>query len=125
MEGSVSLTGPINELEARLSALTQTDTKVKSIVRTMGGMLMTEMQKQAHFHRYPYKWPDTPEPTGALKDSIIAQYYDGGLSVKVGPHMYYEGYVEFGTRQMRAEPYVRPALNIIKPEFLAVMKAVV
>ncbi len=127
MQGEVSIENnyELNELEAKLEALSKASIKARSIVSVMGGQLMTEMQRQAHFHRYPYKDPHTPPPTGALKNSITLQLEDGGMTARVGPHMYYEAYVEYGTRFMRAEPYVRPAFNIIKPQFLKVMKELV
>ena len=34
---------------------------------------------------------------------------DNGLTAEVAPHTNYAGYVEWGTRFMNAQPYVRPA----------------
>ena len=50
-----------------------------------------------------------PRLTGALADSIAVVPDDIGWQVIVGVD--YAAYVEFGTRFMHAEPYLRPAVN--------------
>lgn len=73
-----------------------------------------------------------PVDTGALRDSITSEVDDSGRSIvgRVGPHMHYAPYVEFGTGiagaasagagegpysstwpGMPAQPYMRPALD--------------
>lgn len=123
MTGSYTVTG-FDPIIARLRAMEQASVKAKEVVRVCGGLLLTEMQKQAHFHRYPYKDPDTPPPTGALKRSISLSFENGGMDAVVGPHMYYAAYVEYGTRFMRAEPYVRPAISIVGPMFIHYMEMI-
>lgn len=51
---------------------------------------------------------NAPVRTGALRDSI-AHTVDGD-TVRIGSDLDYAGFVEEGTRYMRAEPYLRPAL---------------
>lgn len=61
----------------------------------------------------------TPESTGVpgyvggtLRSSLTWELVvESGLCVKVGTNTYYAGYVELGTRYMRAQPYLRPALS--------------
>lgn len=50
-----------------------------------------------------------PRRTGQLADGITLEILDGGLTAEVAPHTNYAGYVEWGTRFMNAQPYVRPA----------------
>ncbi|SIT91699.1 HK97-gp10 family putative phage morphogenesis protein [Edaphobacillus lindanitolerans] len=52
---------------------------------------------------------NAPVDTGELRRSIRTGYSDGGLTAttKVGVH--YGPYVEYGTRFMAAQPFLRPA----------------
>lgn len=60
----------------------------------------------------------TPESTGhpgyvggTLRSSLTWELVqESGLSAKVGTNVEYGPYVELGTRYMRAQPYLRPAL---------------
>lgn len=52
-----------------------------------------------------------PVDTGALKRSILLQIVDDGLAAKMTVGMHYGPYVEYGTRKMNAQPFVRPAFN--------------
>ena len=60
-----------------------------------------------------------PVDTGFLKRSIRLSIEGGGLTGKVTAHADYAGYVEKGTRFMRAQPYMEPALNEVKEGFIA------
>lgn len=53
-----------------------------------------------------------PVDTGFLRSSL---YYktEGPLSYSVGAKAGYSGYVEYGTRYMKAKPYIRPAFLIV------------
>lgn len=54
-----------------------------------------------------------PVDTGRLRASIQTSgvQHDGrGAYIEVGTNVGYAGFVEFGTRYMRAQPYMRPAL---------------
>lgn len=61
----------------------------------------------------------TPESTGipgyvggTLRSSLTWEIVaESGLSAKVGTNVYYGPFVELGTRYMRAQPYLRPALS--------------
>ena len=50
-----------------------------------------------------------PNRKGHLQASIRLDIVDNGFTAEVAPHMYYAGYVEWGTRYMAAQPYIRPA----------------
>lgn len=55
-----------------------------------------------------------PVDTGRLRSSIQTtpvHETSTGLAVRVGSNVNYARYVELGTRHMRAQPYLRPALN--------------
>jgi len=52
------------------------------------------------------------------KDQSDRVFEKGGLEGIVGPHTEYAFYVELGTRFMSAQPFVRPALKAIEPEFI-------
>ena len=82
-----------------------------------------------------------PVDTGALRDSITVEIDDSGTTVigKVGPHVDYAEYVEYGTGQrgdpsapyahnenwpgMTAQPYMRPAYDENKPGIVELFKA--
>lgn len=53
-----------------------------------------------------------PVDTGRLRSSIMATRGQDGMGpwVEVGTNVYYAAFVEFGTRYMAAQPYLRPAL---------------
>lgn len=57
--------------------------------------------------------------TGALKRSITLSILNGGLTGSVKPLMEYAPYVEYGTRFMSAQPYMRPAFNKQKMKFIS------
>ena len=80
---------------------------VKTVVRANGTRLQQRTKLRA------------PIDTGTLFRSIDLQIKDGGLSAVVQPHTEYAAYVEFGTRKMAAQPYVKPAFNTVKAQFIA------
>lgn len=72
---------------------------VKTVVAFHG----SEMQQTAQIC--------VPVDTGFLKDSIELDLLDGGLTAHVEAYAEYAAYVEFGTRYMEAQPYIRPAYD--------------
>ena len=105
MGGTVVFTGQA-ELSAALMRKTNLDA-VKTVVRANGTRLQQWTKLRA------------PVDTGTLFRSIDLQIKDGGLSAVVQPHTEYAAYVEFGTRKMAAQPYVKPAFNTVKAQFIA------
>lgn len=64
-----------------------------------------------------------PVDTGALKNSIQT-VNRGALSARVQTGVEYAPFVEYGTRRRTAKPYLRPAVEAVKPAFLAAMKQI-
>lgn len=78
--------------------------------------LHREAVKNAHFGRYTKK--PNGYTTGNLRSSISSKMSTDGLFGEVSPHTEYASYVEYGTRKMQAQPYMRPAFKKIKPKFI-------
>ncbi len=55
--------------------------------------------------------------TGATRRSIASEYQPTQGKVKATTH--YSGYLEVGTRFMSAQPFMKPAMEEIIPDFLA------
>ena len=58
-----------------------------------------------------------PVDTGMLRNSISTTIGAGGLSAEIGPTASYAAHVEFGTRRMRPQPFMRPAADQHFPSF--------
>ena len=84
------------ELKARLKKNVKLE-DVKACVRKHG----SEMQNTAQ--------EICPRASGRLSDSIKLELTDGEMTAEVAPHKNYAAYVEYGTRFMDAQPYMRPA----------------
>ena len=90
--------------------------QVKKAVRVHGSQLQKLMQKNADF-KQGYQ-------TGNLKDSIGLELEDEGFTAVSGPGMIeveksteYAPYVEYGTRFMDAQPFVKPSFDEQKEKF--------
>ena len=99
----------IKKLQAKLKKNVQMD-DVKRVVKTNGAQLKNKMVRNANFVK-GYQ-------TGTTKRHIFRNTKDSGLTVEVGPTTEYSPYLEFGTRFMEAQPFVRPALDEQKKEFV-------
>ena len=82
---------------------------VKRVVSTNGSQLQRKMQGNADFKK-GYQ-------TGQTKRSIGLEIKDNGFTAEVGPETDYSQYVEYGTRFMDAQPFVRPAYDEQKAKF--------
>lgn len=91
----------IKELQKRLKQNVTLD-DVKKVVRQNGSQLQTKMKRRADF--------DKGYQTGATKRSIELEITDSGFTAEVEPTTEYSPYLEYGTRFMDAQPFVRPAL---------------
>ena len=60
---------------------------------------------------------NAPVDTGHLRGSISTTISMGGMSAEIGPTASYGAYVEFGTRRMSPQPFMRPAADQHFPEF--------
>lgn len=65
---------------------------------------------------------NAPIDTGTLNRSMELDMESGGLTAKVTPQTEYAAYVEYGTRFMNAQPYLRPAFDTVKQQFIADLK---
>ncbi|WP_075967990.1 HK97-gp10 family putative phage morphogenesis protein [Murdochiella massiliensis] len=63
-----------------------------------------------------------PVDTHFLQHSIFLAVDDNGMTASVVPTAKYAGYVEYGTRYMSAQPYVRPNYAEQKEIFMKDMK---
>lgn len=95
--------------------------KVKQIVKDNGAALQEAAQRKAPV--------GTPQSTGipgyvggTLKRSIGLENRDGGLTAEVEPTAEYAAYVEYGTRYMNAQPYMRPSYTAQKEKFKSDLK---
>ncbi len=64
-----------------------------------------------------------PVDTGALKNTIFSAKA-GDLTYKVTAPQHYAIYVEKGTRKMRAQPYLRPALDAERPKLISNLRKI-
>lgn len=92
----------LNKLQKKLKEnVTMND--VKRVVRQNGADLQHKIQEKAEFTK-GYQ-------TGQTKRSVTLDIKDGGFTAEAGPTTEYAPYVEYGTRFMEAQPFVRPALE--------------
>ena len=94
---------------------------VKRVVRKNGSELQKKAQKNAPV--------GTPQSTGipgyvggTLKRSIGLDITDGGMTAEVEPTAEYAAYVEYGTRYMNAQPYMRHSYTAQKEKFKSDLK---
>lgn len=100
---SFKFTG-VNELRAKLNKNTDLN-GVKRVVAQNGSELQQKAQRNA------------PVDTGNLKRSIGLEIQNGGMTAKSEAGAEYAPYVEWGTRFMDAQPYMKPAYNQQKEQF--------
>lgn len=105
--GSIKITG-LDKLEKALKEnVTLND--VKRVVKANGSQLHRKMQSKADFAK-GYQ-------TGTTKRSIGLEISDGGFTANVGPETEYSPYLEYGTRFMDAQPFVKPSLEEQEKKF--------
>lgn len=90
---------------------------VKQVVKHNGSQLQKKMQANADF-KMGYQ-------TGQTKRSIGLEIKDGGFTAEVGPETEYAQYLEYGTRFMDAQPFVKPAYDKQKEKFKRDMQKLV
>lgn len=94
----------IKQLEKQLKR-NATMQDIKNVVRINGAELQQKAMRNA------------PVDTGSLKRYIMVSLLDGGLTSRVNSLMDYAPYVEYGTRFMAAQPFLKPAYNQQKSAF--------
>ena len=90
--------------------------EVKKIVKTNGAEMQAEAQRNADFKGH-YEGKKFVPPTGTLRRSIGLEIKDSGMIAEVEPTAEYAPYVEFGTRFMNAQPYLKPAFKKQSKQF--------
>lgn len=101
-------------LELRWKGVKETSEMLKALQRKVSGQVHVELGKGAEKIVAVAK-TIVPVRTGRLQRSIM--YGVAGLmKFEVGSPVYYAAYVEYGTTKMRAQPYLRPAINQVLPE---------
>lgn len=90
---------------------------VKRVVRQNGSEMQKKMQDNADFTR--------GYATGTTKRSIGLEIQDSGFTAEVEPGTEYSPYLEYGTRFMDAQPFVKPAYNEQKIQFKKDMQKLV
>lgn len=83
---------------------------IKKVVQKNGADLTRNMKRNAVFTR--------GYATGETQRSIELEMKDGGLTAEVGPRTDYSIYLEYGTRFMAAQPFVRKSLEGIKDAYI-------
>lgn len=112
---SIKVTG-LKELEKALKENVTMD-DVKRVVKHNGSGLQRKMQSKADFKK-GYQ-------TGQTKRSIGLEITDSGFSAEVEPTTEYSPYLEYGTRYMEAQPFVKPAYDEQKELFKRDMQKLV
>lgn len=87
---------------------------VKRVVRQNGSQMQRKIQKAANFTR--------GYSTGATKRSVNLQIAANGLEASSEPQTEYATYVEWGTRYMTPQPFVRDGFTQQKEKFKSDMK---
>lgn len=108
----------IYELDKKLKKNLNMDA-VKQVVQKNGDQMnerMKEKTRTAFLKGYS---------TGDTAGSINTEITNGGMTAEVGPTTDYHAYVEFGTRKMTAEPFIKPAWEEQKTQFKADMDRLV
>ena len=108
----IKITG-LDELQKALKEnVTLAD--VKKVVKHHGSELQSLMMDNADF--------DKGYQTGTTKGSITLSINDGGMTAEVEPTTEYSPYLEYGTRFMDAQPFVRPSHIVQAAKFKSDMK---
>lgn len=108
---SIKLEG-LEELQQALENRTTMD-DVHRIVHAHGASLQQNAQSIAPFD------------TGTLRRSIGLDIEEGGDTATITAGTNYAGYVEWGTRFMNAQPYMKPSYEKQKTAFITDLKKLV
>lgn len=83
----------------------------KAIVKKYGAELQRTAKRNAVFTK--------GYATGATKRKITLELQDGRFEAKVEAGTDYSGFLEVGTRYMNAQPFMKPAFDVVQPRFIA------
>ena len=118
----------LEELEKKLKKDVKMS-EVKRTIRQNGKELQKRIQAKADFKGH-YEWEKGKgkvfkKPTGTTKRSVGLEIKDEGLAAESAPETEYSPYLEYGTRFMDAQPFVRPALEEQATQFKSDMQKLV
>ena len=108
MARGITIAG-LERTKARIHAALDT-AAAEQVVKAYAAKLQQEAMRKA------------PVDTGNLKRSIMLNIAEDGMEATVTATAEYAAYVEYGTRFMNAQPYMKPAAEMIRPEFQEAMK---
>lgn len=92
-----------DKLIAELEKTVQNAKAAQGVLRQAGALVQRKAQSKA------------PVDTGNLRRSI-ALNVNGNRAI-IRSNANYSGYLEYGTRYMKAQPYLRPAVEEVAPVF--------
>jgi HK97 gp10 family phage protein len=105
---------------------------VKGIRAFQEAMLNFDRALQRHVHRQLASWAAdvkaeamrrVPVRTGHLRSTIYSQI--NGWVVNIGAEATYALFIELGTRYMRAQPYLVPAIREYLPQLEDIIRAAI
>lgn len=98
----------IKDLQKKLKKNVQMS-DVKRVVKKNGADMTQKMVTNADF--------DKGYQTGTTKRSINLEMENSGLTASAGATTEYAEYLEYGTRFMEAQPFIKPAFDDQKEKF--------
>lgn len=101
----------LEELQRDLKKLSKTKNDIKAVVKKHGSQMLQEAMKNARDSSSGGVF-DKGYTTGHTRRNLQqngVKISDGGLIATVESTTDYAAYVEYGTRKMEAEPYMKPA----------------
>ena len=107
----IRITG-LEQLDKKLK-LNCTMNDVRRVVRKNGADMQQKIQGHADFSR--------GYATGTTKRSVDLKIEDGGMTASSGPDTEYSPYLEYGTRFMEAQPFIKPGYEEQKGKFISDM----
>ena len=101
----------LNELGGALDkAMRESESKVKTVIYNNGEKAQA---KAVEWAPKPggSRYGKNPYARGALHENIVHTHY--GLASEIHARVFYSGFVNFGTRYMRAQPFMTDMFNWI------------
>lgn len=106
----------LDKLGQKLKTIQKMDA-VKDIVQKNGAKLQRTIVRKAVFRGH-WEGKKFVKPTGATRRSVQLSISANKLTAKAGPTTHYSAYLEKGTRYMSAQPFVGPAFDEVKKDFV-------
>lgn len=107
---SVKMVGLARMIKGLTDIYQKSDSEIGRVVKANTAELQQKEMRSA------------PVDTGFLKRSILLTMKDNGLTGVVEPTATYSSFVEYGTRFMAAQPYVRPNYDEQSKQFIKDME---